>query len=103
MTQLTLDSAESAARKEAGQAAVEESDKGFVEFMRRAARTISEESGFVSSDNLRVLAAELGMIPKHVNAWGAVFKGAQWKIVGRKKSAVPSCHHREIKIWQWVN
>lgn len=69
--------------------------------MREHARTISDRSGFVTSDNLRVIADELGLTPANQNTWGAIFRGPHWKIVGRKKSAVPSSHAREIKVWKY--
>lgn len=103
MTQLTLrDAAASAALKEVGQNAIEQTDQGFVALMRQYARVIAENSGFVSIDNLRIVAENLGVVPTHQNSWGAVFRGPHWKIVGRQKSALPSNHHREIRVWEWV-
>lgn len=74
----------------------------FVLRMRAVAKDISIKSGFVSSDNLRVMADALGWVPVHPASWGAIFRGPQWQEIGRQKSAVPSNHHREIRIWRWV-
>jgi len=104
MIQLTLAAVTvtGAALKEAGQSAMEQTDREFVTRMRAAAREISLASGFVTVENLRLIAASMCLEPIHCNSWGSVFRGPQWKIVGRKRSAMPTAHAREIKIWQWV-
>ncbi len=99
--QLTLDSAEGQQLKTDGQAIVEEHNSLFVDAMRTEAKRISAERGFVSSDDLRLIAQQWGIEPKHQNAWGAIFRGKGWKIVGRRRSTVPGNHAREIKIWQY--
>mgnify|MGYP003394019939 CR=1 FL=1 len=101
MTQLTLDSAHGELLKHQGQAAVEDTDQGFVAIMRECAREISDQAGFVTCDNLRLIADGMGLVPKHQNSWGSIFRGSHWKIIGRQKSALPSSHAREIKIWKW--
>jgi len=103
VTQITLhDAATADALKSQGQESVARNAENFVAIMRTAARQISEESGFVTVENLRHLADSLGLQPHHCNAYGAIFMGKHWRIIGRKKSAVPSSHSREIKIWEWV-
>ena len=99
--QSSLDAARGAELKAHGLETLEAFDGQFVQYMRKVARQISERCGFVSSDNLRVVAAELGIEPTHRNSWGAVFHGPRWRMVGRQVSAIPSNHHREIKVWQW--
>lgn len=103
MTQLTLkDAATAEALKEQGLDAVSVSADRFLKVMRAAAIRISDESGFVSSDNLRVLADAMGLVPHHPNAWGAIFRGLCWQMVGRQKSALPGNHAREIRVWLYV-
>ena len=102
MTQLTLNAQLGSSLKVEGLAEIEQTDQPFVDRMRVEAIKISQQSGFVTSDNLRVFAASLGLVPKHQNSWGAVFKGAKWKVVGRQKSAVPGNHSREIRVWQYI-
>lgn len=103
MTQLTLrDAVAAEVLKEAGQAVVEEHSGGFVALMREKAITISDEKGFVSSDELRTAAEAMGLVPHHPNVWGALFHGTHWRIVGRQKSKLPGNHAREIKIWEYV-
>jgi len=89
-------------RKTDGQAAVEENNQVFVRTMRTVAMRISEERGMVTSDDLRLEADRLGLTPTHVNAWGAVWIGKGWEVIGHKKSALPSSHAREIKIFRWI-
>lgn len=101
MTQLSIhDALSGATRKAAGQARMEQIDP-FVLRMREVAKAISLESGFVSADNLRVYADKLGWAPIHNASWGAIFRGPQWREIGRQKSAVPSNHNREIRVWRW--
>ena len=99
MTQLTLD--DGLTLKTQGQDAIEATDAGFVDTMRRAAIAISERNGLVSTDDLRLWAVSNGFYPKHHNSWGAIFRGPQWREVGRKKSVIPGNHHREIRIWRY--
>lgn len=100
MTQLTLDSYAGAALKEAGLDQVE-GDAEFLWFMRDAAKAISAVKGRVTSDDLREIATNLGKVPRSSHSWGAIFRGNEWKMTGRCKSAVPGNHSREIKIWRW--
>lgn len=102
MTQLTLqDAATAESLKQEGIALVALNAENFVAIMRAAARRISEESGFVSSDNLRVIADGMGLVPHHPNAWGAIFSGSHWKEIGRQKSKLPGNRAREIRVWRW--
>jgi hypothetical protein len=100
MTQLSL--AAGCALKAAGQALVESHNETFVALMRAEAKRISLERGWLTSDDLRVYADQQNIHPQHPNAWGSVFLGPCWQVIGRRKSAIPSSHHREIKIWQYV-
>jgi hypothetical protein len=88
--------------KEEGLDSVSENNKAFLALMRAEARRLADQRGWVTSDDLRVYASQLNLEPTHQNAWGAVFKGPRWKVVGRRKSAVPQGHAREIKIWSYT-
>ena len=102
MTQLTLkDACTADALKEQGLTSVAVNAENFVAIMRATARRISEESGFVSSDNLRLIADSLGLVPHHPNAWGSVFAGKNWREIGRQKSKLPGNHGREIRVWRY--
>ncbi len=100
MTQLSLDTAQGEILKKQGQATVIAGSLSFVQFMQAQAIEISDKCGFVSSDNLRVIAEELGMVPHHPNVWGSIFRGKHWRVIGRKKSAVVGNHGRSISIWR---
>lgn len=88
-------------RKDEGISRVEQNALGFVEIMRGYAIECSDNMGWVTSDELRVYADRHGIRPHHKNAWGAVFRGRNWKVIGRKQSEYPDNHAREIKIWKW--
>lgn len=90
------------ALKEEGLDAVSVTDKTWVESMRESAIRISNLKGMVSSDDLREISAKSGYLPKHPNSWGAILRGKDWEMVGRKRSTHPSNHAREIKIFRWV-
>lgn len=100
MIQLSLE--QGALLKEDGLASVAENNTAFLAVMRAEAIRISLSRGWVSSDDLRVYASQQNLEPTHRNAWGAVFLGRCWKVIGHRKSAVPESHNREIKIWAYV-
>ncbi len=99
---MQLSITEGKALKEAGIDRVASNNTTFIDLMRAEAMRIANQRGWVSSDDLRVYASQLNLEPTHCNAYGAVFKGPRWKIVGRRKSAVPGNHAREIKIWAYM-
>src|SRR6185295_17932867 len=102
MTQLTLtDACTADALKREGRDAIEQTDRAFIVTMRGIAKGISQESGFVSIDNLRVHADRMGWQPKHPNSWGSVMKGKGWTIIRYQKSALPRNHARLIALWKW--
>lgn len=100
MIQLSLE--QGRALKEDGIASVASNNEAFLALMRAEAMRISQSRGWVTSDDLRVYASQLDLAPTHQNAWGSIFRGPRWKVVGHQKSAVPGNHAREIKIWQYV-
>ena len=74
----------------------------FLAEVRAFARQVSARRGWVSIDDLRVEARARGLAPRHPNAWGAVFKESGWQQVGRRASAFPSNHAREVRTWKWT-
>lgn len=89
------------ALKTEGQAQVAEHNHVFMETMRTFARNHAVHHGSVTSDDLRLYAAEHGLVPKHPNAWGAIFHGKGWKAVGYTRSKLPSNHARTVRVWEW--
>lgn len=87
--------------KQAGLDQVTASNETFVESMRQIARGISILRGQVCTDDLREAADKAGLRPTHPNAWGCVFKGKGWVLVGRRYSTWPSSHGREIRVWKY--
>ncbi len=98
MEQLTLTGA---MLKQHGLDRVERSSASFVESMRTIAKGISLMRGEVCMDDLRVAAEQAGLKPEHCNAWGAIFRGPGWTMIGRRPSLVETNHHREIRVWKW--
>lgn len=99
MTQLTLTGE---ILKQQGLESVEANNQTFVETMRRIAIGRSIMYGQVTSDDLRLVAAAASLKPKRPNCWGAVLKGPEWQVIGRRPSDIPGNHGREIKVFQWV-
>ena len=102
--QATFDLDQGLALKDAGIAQVAQNNRAWLVKMRNYARMTSAFRGWVSSDDLREYANDYAQSvghPTHPNAWGAVFKGQGWKVVGRTKSTLVSNHGREIRMWRW--
>jgi len=99
MTQLDL--IEGEARKEEGIGRVSGNNGLFLNRMRNKAIDISNLWGKVTTDDLRAYADHIEISPHHPNAWGAIFKGKNWKYIGRTKSAWPPNHARSISVWKW--
>ena len=87
--------------REQGLDSVEYHNMNWVERMRERARKLSIQHGSVCADDLRLIANKTHDNPEHVNAWGAVFRGKDWMVIGRKRSETPTAHAREIKVWQY--
>ncbi len=80
---------------------VETHNPDFVHLVRGYAKEYSLLNGHVTSDDCRLWANLNNIYPLHPNAWGAVFRGPSWSVVGRTKSRIPSNHAREIKVWRY--
>ena len=81
---------------------VEWNNLEWIDRIRKVARHISDTKGSVSADDLRRYAIKQKDHPRHVNAWGGVFRGKTWHCVGRKKSTITSCHARQIMVWKYI-
>jgi hypothetical protein len=86
--------------RDSGIEAVISSNECFVSTMRGIARIIVRRKGVVTSDDLREIARDHGIVPKHENAWGGIFRGNEWECVGFMKSKLPSNHARTIRTWR---
>ncbi len=93
----TLD-ADGNARRRDGLDRVEQNAEEWLAWIRAEAVRISQERGEVSADDLRVVTEQAHRHPHHPNAWGAVFRGNEWELIGRRTSSTPTAHAREIKI-----
>ena len=86
------------ALKDEGRSRVEENSGGWVCRMRDHAVEMALEQGSVNIDALRIRASINEDYPHSPNAWGAIFRGKGWKIIGYEKSRIPSNHARRIAI-----
>ena len=84
-----------------GQMKREFRDQWFLDQVRAYAITCWKVYGFVHTDMLREWAKHRCLTPSHPNTWGAIFKGKQWKAVGRERSTISSNHGRFITRWEY--
>lgn len=91
-----------AGRKADGLDRVTATHATFVTRLRAVAQAHAQRYGVVHIDDVRRLAAELGLAPHHPNAWGAIFRGPGWRKVGERASAVPSNHAHVSPLWAWA-
>lgn len=87
--------------RDAGLDSVEQRSMTFQERMRWEAIRICRRKGYVDSDDLRELAEQEGIEPHHPNAWGAIFRGKEWRSVGFSQSRIASNHARLIRRWAY--
>lgn len=86
--------------KQIGLDLVESHNPTFVETMRDYARQYCKIHLSVTSDDLRRYATSHGIKANHPNAWGAIFRGNEWRATGIEKSTLPSNHGRMIRRWE---
>ena len=80
---------------------VAENNSEWLDCMRTLAIAWAQDFGYVCADDLRPFTNTIPFQPNHPNAWGAVFRGRHWKMIGRRKSRYTSNHAREIKVWRY--
>lgn len=71
----------------------------FISMARNLARSISRERGQVSINDIR----EKYPLPDdvHPSAYGAVFRGPLWKVIGYTAAKHSDAHGRLIRIYKW--
>ena len=71
----------------------------FISMARNMARSISRERGQVSINDIR----EKHPLPDdvHPSAYGAVFRGPLWKVIGYTAAKHSDAHGRLIRIYIW--
>lgn len=97
ISQVEFDLTRGEADKQDGIGLVASHGEAWMEIAREVAKSISQRAGNVSSDDLRALMPP----PHHPNAWGAIFHGEGWVMVGWKRSSLVSNHGRMIRVWEW--
>lgn len=94
--------AEGLRRKETGRDRVEARDPDLAEVLRAEARRISDERGWVTIDDVRAYAEQLGLRPPHKNFWGCIFRGPEWERIGEAPSERPTNHGHRNPRWRWA-
>lgn len=62
---------------------------------RRIAWSWASAYGSVTTDDLRPMLPP----PKSSHAWGAIFRGSEWRCIGWVRSELVSNHGRSIRKW----
>lgn len=96
-----FDFSEGQRRKDEGLDRIEGSHADFVPRMREAATAYCLDHGGVHIDDVRRMAAALGLQPRHKNAWGAIFRGPGWYRIGARASELTSNHRHVSPVWAW--
>ena len=95
---------DSIAARDEGIARVEENNGTWLERMRGKARNLARHNGQVNIDELRqwsaYLEADHGIVARHPNAWGAIFKSDEWEQTGTYQASTRISSHAR-RIWNW--
>ena len=84
--------------RDRGKKQVADNNPHFLSVTRNLARRIAMDKGEVTCDDVR---RERTLDPLHHNAWGAVFKGKEWKWTGEyRTSHIVSRHGGPQKVWR---
>ena len=83
-------------------APLEISNAEFLAAIRKQAVRIASrrKARSLTIDDLRNYAHQRGIAPRHPNAWGAVFRGQEWRSVDYRCSGIPSNHGRRVCVWR---
>lgn len=90
-----------AEQKELGLYATELNNAEFVALARSIAQLISCQQGSVTMDEVRTHPRLHGWQPSSPNAYGAVFNGKGWRLLGFEPSHVKTNRTRRIGRWTW--
>ena len=88
-------------QKELGLFATELNNSDFVERARSVAMQLCQQHGFVNMDMVRAHRDMQDRQPSSSHAFGAVFNGKGWRMIGYEKSAVRTNRARRIGRWVW--
>lgn len=87
--------------KASGMARAETRALSFVQPLRAAAKAWAVEHGEITADDVRRLAAQLGLVPPNKNCWGPIFSERGWRIVGYSASTTRTNHAHRNPVWAW--
>lgn len=88
--------------RDKGKNQVEENAGEWMLWIRQEAIKHWMEHGVVTSDDIRSIADRQRYQPHHDNAWGAVFRGREWKPIGFVRSKRRDAHARMIREWMYA-
>lgn len=84
--------------KLAGMERVERNNLLWVRTMRGYLRAMAL-AGPVTAEDAHELAQRLNWEPTHHNAYGALFRGREWRRIGYQQASRPSAHARVLSMW----
>ena len=99
MTTLNLEAGQ--AQKELGLYATELNNHDFVDLAREIAKLLCAMHGSCTMDDVRAHPALKDRQPSSSHAFGAIFNGKGWRMIGYEKSAVRTNRARRIGRWRW--
>lgn len=83
-----------------GVSQVQEHNRWFVREARIRAHRHALEHGTVTADDIRLGMEAEGIYPEHSNAWGAVFRGREWRWTGEyRTSRLVQGHGNRQRVW----
>lgn len=95
MTQPELNLAAALVEAEDGIAITSMSNAQWLDTARMHAHAYAYAHGSVTTDNIRPMLPP----PKSAAAWGAIFRGPDWRCIGWVRSELVSNHGRSIRKW----
>lgn len=86
------------AARDEGLQRVAENNQEFLDIARKAAVAICELRGVVTCDEIR---ETLNIVPKHPNAYGAIFKDRRFEWTGRFEQSTSISRHGGLqRVWR---
>lgn len=85
--------------RDEGIARVTGNNQTFIESARSIARMLCRQKGETNADEVRAECEKRGILPRHPNAFGAVFRSKEFVAVGDYISRQKQGHANRIFLW----
>jgi len=89
--------------RDEGIARVAGNNQTFIESARSIARMLCRQHGETNADEVRAECEKRGILPRHPNAFGAVFKTKEFCAVGEYVSRKVNSHGNKLYRWALSN